>query len=304
MGLTQRLILAAFVVGAAIFVWLLWPSYTSISIPVGVSSQSPGMVERGAYVTTAAGCVSCHTDAKRGGAQFAGGRVLETPFGTFRSPNITSDSETGIGQWDDAAFLRAVFAGEGVHGEQLYPVFPYTSYSAMRVEDALSIKAYLWSLPPARNEVEPHALSFPFSWRGLMKGWKLLFFASPEPLTDDATKNQTWNRGRYLVTALGHCAECHTPRSSLGVLDHSQALRGNRQGPDGWSVPALVGKSKNDFAQWSVEEIAEYLKSGEKPNFDSAQGPMAEVIEDNTKHLSDQDRRAMAYYLKSLNQQN
>lgn len=302
MGVIQRLILAALFVGAAIFVWLLWPSYSSIPVPEGLSSNSPGMVERGAYVTKAAGCVSCHTDRKGGGAAFAGGRKLETPFGTFHSPNITADAETGIGMWDDATFLRAVLAGEGMHGEQLYPVFPYTSYSSMTVEDALAIKAYLFSIRPVQSQVAPHELSFPFSWRGLMKGWKLLFFSGPQPLQDDAARNSVWNRGRYLTTSLGHCAECHTPRSSLGVLDHSRALKGNRQGPDGWSVPALVGKSKNDFAQWSVEEIAEYLKSGEKPNFDSVQGPMAEVIEDNTKHLSDQDRHAMAYYLKSLNQ--
>ncbi|MEQ1752547.1 MAG: cytochrome c [Micropepsaceae bacterium] len=259
------------------------------------------MVERGAYLTVAAGCVSCHWDRKGGGARFAGGRALKTPFGTFYSPNITPDIATGIGAWSDDEFLDALLDGTGSHGEQLYPVFPYTSYSHMRVSDALAIKAYLFSLQPVKARNRPHQLQFPFTWRGLMKGWKLLFFQNEIPGTPP-TEPVEVARGRYLAQALGHCGECHTPRNVLGAMDSSAFLRGNPKGPEGWAVPALVGPSKSDFAHWSVEEIEEYLKSGVKPDFDSVQGPMAEVIEDNTKLLTAEDRNAIARYLKSLNQ--
>ncbi len=293
---------AALVAGAAALVWLFWPAHTQVHIPAGVSLTSSGMAERGAYVVRAAGCTSCHTDRKRGGQAFAGGRALKTPFGVFYTPNLTPNVETGIGGWSDEDFVRAVTLGEGIHGEELYPVFPYTSYSAMSVDDVLAIKAHLFTLRPVKVERRDNEISFPFSWRALMKGWKLLFFGGARMEIDDATRDVDWNRGRYLVTALGHCGECHTPRNILGALNDDAQLRGNRDGPDGWRVPALVGATKSNFANWSVEEIAEYLKSGVKPDFDSVQGPMAEVIEDNTKHLTPEDRRAIALYLKSLNQ--
>lgn len=294
MRLLRLAIIGALVTGALVLVWLSVPSGSPVVIPEGSSSRNPGMAERGAYVVRAAGCISCHWDRKGGGIAFAGGRALTTPFGVFYSPNLTPDVETGIGGWSDEDFVRAVTLGEGIHGEQLYPVFPYTSYSAMRVRDVLAIKAYLFTLKPVKAPRLDNKISFPFSWRALMKGWKLLFVDSPQ--------NADWPRGEYLVRALGHCGQCHTPRNVFGALDGGAHLQGNRSGPDGWRVPALVGATKSNFADWSVEEIAEYLKSGVKPDFDSAQGPMAEVIEDNTKHLTSEDRRAIALYLKSLNQ--
>lgn len=292
-------LLVALGIGAAILVWLLVPSRAAVSIPPGVSSAGPGMVERGAYLVRAAGCVSCHTD-KESGQAFAGGLALKTPFGTFHSPNITPDKKTGIGDWGDEDFVRALTQGEGVHGEELYPVFPYTSFSAMRVADALAIKAYLFSLTPVHAARRADDVPFPFSWRALMKVWKLLHFEGAAPLENDPLRDATWNRGRYLV-AIGHCGECHTPRGFLGALDAAQNLRGNPQGPEGWKVPALTGPDAKEFAAWSVGEITDYLKTGAKPDFDSVQGPMEEVIEDATKHLTDDDRRAMALYLKSLN---
>ncbi|MCE9521214.1 MAG: cytochrome c [Alphaproteobacteria bacterium] len=293
--------LAALAIGVATLVWLLLPSKTVVHIPAGLASTNPGMAERGAYVVRAAGCLSCHWDRKGGGEPYAGGVAFPTPFGTFYSPNITPDNATGIGRWNDEEFLRALTEGEGMHGEQLYPALPYTSYAAMRPEDALAIKAHLATLPAVNAPQRPNNVSFPFSWRALMKGWKLLYFAGAAPLRDDPSRDATWNRGRYLVTALGHCAECHTPRNALGAQSSQQPLQGNAKGPGGWKVPALVGPTATEFASWSMEEIASYLKTGTKPDFDSAQGPMAEVIEDNTKHLSDQDRTAIALYLKSLN---
>jgi mono/diheme cytochrome c family protein len=298
----RRALLAALVVCAAILVWLLLPSRAPVDIPQGLSSANAGMVERGAYLVRAAGCVSCHWNKKGGGKPFAGGLALKTPFGTFVSPNITPDADTGIGRWSDEDFVRALTHGEGRNGEQLYPVFPYTAYARMTIEDALAIKTYLASLEPIAAARRDSKISFPFSWRALLKGWKLLFFAGALPLANDTSRDATWNRGHYLVEALGHCGECHTPRGTFGQRSNDKNLQGNAQGPDGWKVPALVGP-KSELAQWSVEEIVAYLKSGDKPDFDSAQGPMAEVIEDSTTHLTDDDRRAIALYLKSLNAQ-
>lgn len=299
MAQLRWILLAALVAGAAVVVWLTLPSRSAVAIPPGLSSANAGVVERGAYLVRAAGCVSCHWNRKGGGKPFEGGLALKTPFGTFVTPNITPDAETGIGGWSDEDFVRALTHGEGRNGEHLYPVFPYTTYARMTVEDALAIKAYLASLEPIKSPHRENDIAFPFSWRALLKGWKLLFFAGPAPLANDTSRDATWNRGRYLVDALGHCGECHTPRSALGALS-AEHLQGNAKGPDGWKVPALVGP-KSELAQWSVEEVQEYLKSGAKPDFDSAQGPMAEVIEDSTKHLTDDDRRAIALYLKSLN---
>ena len=302
MSWPRLLLVAVLVVGAAILAWLLVPSRATVSIPTGVLSSNPGMAERGAYLVRAGGCFSCHWDKKGGGQAFAGGLALKTPFGTFHSPNITPDSGTGIGGWSDEDFVRALTQGQGTHGEELYPVFPYTSFAAMTVEDALAIKAYLFTLAPVRAPRRDDDIAFPFSWRALMKGWKLLFFDGAAPLANDPSRDATWNRGRYLV-AVGHCGECHTPRNFLGGAIASQSLQGNANGPDGWKVPALAGAKAKEFAAWSVEEIAEYLKSGAKPDFDIAQGPMNEVIEDATKHLTDEDRRAIALYLKSLDVQ-
>ncbi len=295
------LLLAALVVGAAVFVWLLWPSHSKVVIAADESSATQGMAERGLYLVRAGGCDGCHTNAKAAGARFAGGVALKTQFGVFYSPNITPDDETGIGRWSDEDFVRAMTQGEGVHGEELYPVFPYTSYARMTVVDALAIKSYLFTLEPVKAERRANEIAFPFSWRALMKGWKLLFFAGARPMESDPSRDAAWNRGRYLVEALGHCGECHTPRSLLGAHIEAEFLRGNPNGPDGWKVPALVGAKASEFDQWSVEEIEEYLKSGLKPDFDSAQGPMAVVIEESTKHLDERDRRAIAQYLRSLN---
>jgi mono/diheme cytochrome c family protein len=293
------LAVAAPAAAVIVLVWLFLPSRSAVAIPDGMSSANAGMIERGAYLVRAASCVSCHWDKKGGGQPFAGGRALATPFGTFYSPNLTPDQDLGIGGWTDEDFVRALTRGEGHEGEDLYPVFPYTSYARVKVEDALAMKAYLATLTPVTAETPRHEISFPFSWRALMKGWKLLFLTKAESLADNPAQDATWNRGRYLVEALGHCGECHTPRGTFGQADTTRHLLGNPTGPEGWRVPALVGP-KSELAQWSVEELAEYLKSGARPDFDSAQGPMAEVIEDNTKHLTDEDLRAIALYLKSL----
>lgn len=294
------LFVAGVVLAGGVLAWLAWPESGDIALPGGVSSASPGMADRGAYLVRAAACLPCHWDKKNGGQRFAGGRALKTPFGTFFTPNITPDGETGIGKWSDAQFVRALTHGVGRSGEQLYPTFPYTSYAHMRVEDALAIKAYLATQNAVHQPNKPHDLSFPYSWRALIKGWKLLYFQGDQSLVDEAGRSASWNRGRYLVTAVGHCAECHSPRDAQGALVPDAWLQGNPKGPDGWRIPALAGPRSKEFAAWTRAQIAHYLQSGEEPNFDSAEGPMAEVITEGTKFLTDDDRSAIADYLKSL----
>lgn len=282
--------------------WLAWPARTYVQLPSGLSSSAEGMIERGAYMVRVAGCVACHTDTQRGGQPFAGGRALETAFGTFHAPNITPDVTTGIGRWSDEDFVRAVMHGEGRDGQHLYPVFPYTSYSRMHVEDVVAIKAYLFTLPPVRASVPENNVGFPYSWRGLMRGWKLLYLdASPLPETVEG-RSAEWVRGRQIVEGPGHCGECHTPRGVLGGVDASRALQGQAEGPEGWRVPALSGPRAAGFAQWTMEEVETYLDTGEKPDFDTAQGPMKEVIGESTRFLRPEDRQAMALFLKSLNE--
>jgi len=173
------------------------------------------LVQRGAYVVRAAGCVSCHTDKKGNGEEFAGGRALKTPFGIFYSPNITADKKTGIGNWSDEDFVRALKKGVRPDGARYFPVFPYTSYTLMSKQDALAIKAYLFSLTPVVKKNRDHDVSAPFSWRWPMRFWQLMYFTEGG-FVADPKKDAEWNRGAYLATAMTHCAECHTPRNFAG----------------------------------------------------------------------------------------
>ena len=194
-------------------------------------------VARGAYLVRAGGCFSCHTAAD--GQSLAGGRPLATPFGTFYSPNITPDRETGIGGWTDAQFLRALREGVRPDGANYFPVFPYPSFTGITDADALAIKAYLFSVPAIRQANRPHDVSFPFSWRFLQNGWKLLYFTEG-PFQPNPKQTEAYNRGAYLVTALAHCGECHTPRNVFGAVDSSRRLSGTADGSDAQAVPNMT----------------------------------------------------------------
>jgi mono/diheme cytochrome c family protein len=256
-----------------------------------------GDAERGKYMLAAAGCTTCHT-APKDGAFLAGGRELKTDFGSFFTPNITPDPETGIGAWSDEDFVRALREGVAPDGSHYYPTFPYTSYTRMTRADILDLKAYLDTVPPVKNAVRDHDLPFPFSIRASMIGWKLLFF-DDAPFAPDPAQSETWNRGAYLVNGPGHCGECHTPRNILGVVDADRPLTGNRNGPDGDAVPDIT-QGPDGIHDWSVEDITGMLEIGLLPDGDFAGGAMTDVIEDNTSMLTDADREAIATYLKSL----
>ncbi len=252
------------------------------------------LVARGEYLVHAGGCVSCHTAP--GGTKFAGGRALATPFGTFYSPNITPDRETGIGTWSDADFQRALRRGISPSGAHYFPVFPYPSFTGITDDDARAIKAYLFSLPPTHAPDRQHDVWFPFSWRFLQIGWRLLYF-DEGPFRPDRRASAAYNRGAYLVTALAHCGECHTPRNVLGAVESDQALSGNPNGPDGEAVPNITPDRKTGIGDWDQDDIATLLKTGETPEHSEVKGAMHEAIEDGLKYLTDEDRQAIATYL-------
>jgi mono/diheme cytochrome c family protein len=256
-------------------------------------------IARGKYVFDAADCVACHTNTANQGAPLAGGRRLDTPFGTFYSPNITPDAATGIGTWSDEEFFGALRHGRTRDGSHLFPVFPYPSYSLMSDADMADLKAYLFSLPPVTRENRPHEVRRPFGWRFLIAGWKALFF-TPGPFRPDAAHDDKWNRGAYLATALGHCGECHTPRNALGAPVADQALAGTSEGPDGGSVPNITPDKETGIGGWSEDDIDTLLSLGMTPDGDFVGAGMGEVVSNSTSKLTPADRAALIAYLKSL----
>lgn len=254
--------------------------------------QSFNEISHGRYLATVGDCTACHTAA--GGKLFAGGKPIETPFGTLVSPNITPDRQTGIGAWSDDEFVNAVQNGIAPGGAHLYPAMPYTYFTRMSRNDVLAIRAYLDSVAPVRNAVDVNKLPFPFEIRASMIGWNWLFF-SPGEFNPTQGKSAEWNRGAYLVQGAGHCGACHTAKNFLGGDDSSRALQGGVL--QGWYSPNVTGDPRRGLGGWSVDDVVRYLKTGHNAQA-AATGPMAEVITDSTSHLDDADLRAMASYLK------
>jgi mono/diheme cytochrome c family protein len=267
-----------------------------LGAPTGAAE--PDEIARGAYLANAADCVGCHTDSANGGRPYAGGRALATPFGTFYSPNITPDPETGIGRWSDAQFLRALRDGVTPNGSNYFPVFPYPSFTKITDDDARAIKAYLFAQPAVTESNRTHDVAFPFSLRFLLNVWKLLFFSSG-PFRPSPERGEAYNRGAYLVTALAHCGECHTPRNWFGAVEPSRFLAGTSHGPDGKAVPNITPDRKTGIGNWDEDDIIAVLTNGHTPDFNEVGGAMAEVVKSTTR-LTDADRSAIATYLRSL----
>jgi mono/diheme cytochrome c family protein len=249
----------------------------------------------GLYVSQAAGCLGCHTDAKEGAEAYAGGRALVTPFGTFYGPNITPHDEAGIGRWGQAEFVKAMRRGLRPDGAHYYPAFPYTSFTQITDQDLHDLWAYLRTLPPSSRADQPHDLRFPFGWRFLLSGWKMLFF-SPGPWVPDASQSAVVNRGGYLTEEMGHCGECHSPRNVFGAVRKDQSLAGARL-PDGGRAPNLTPTRLKD---WSDGELKDFLQSGFTPDGDVAAETMAEVVRNTTSKLTPLDLEALVAYLRSL----
>ena len=260
-----------------------------------ITARADDLVAKGQYLAKAADCVACHTAP--GGQPFAGGRKFELPMGVLYSPNITPDPKTGIGGYSDDDWVRVLHDGVARGGTHLYPAMPYASYAKMSREDALAIKAYLMSLAPVVATAPANAMKFPYSQRWLMVGWNL-FNKPGKALELDASKPADWNRGAYLVEALGHCEECHTPRNFMQGLKESKAFAGADL--QGWHAYNLTGDKIAGLGDWSEAQLAQYLSSGHADGHGPASGPMAEAIENSLRFLTPDDIHAMVVYLKSL----
>jgi len=261
-------------------------------------------IARGKYLYDAADCYSCHGGPRggsvpAGGAKLpSGGLGLDTPFGTFRSPNITPDKQYGIGAWSLVEFKNALRNGIGRKGEYLFPVFPYTSYSKLTDRDMEDMYAYVMTLPAVPLPNKPHEAKPPFSWRALLIFWRELFFTAG-PVATEPAQGEEWNRGNYLVHAVAHCEECHTPRNFLGGLTLSKSFSGNIGGPDKQNAPNITSDVKTGIGSWSIADIEQLLKTGITPETDFIGSGMKAVVQGTSK-LTDADRHAMAVYLKSI----
>jgi mono/diheme cytochrome c family protein len=264
----------------------------AVAGPVG-AQQTP--VQRGEYLARAGDCISCHTAP--GGAPYAGGLRLDTPFGYMLAPNITPDRETGIGRWSAADFYRALHDGVNRHGQDMYPTMPYDFYTKATREDIDALYAFMRTVKPVRNSVTINHLSFPFDQRWSMAAWRELYFSAGVYKPDPA-KTASWNRGAYLVEGLGHCSDCHSPRNLLGGIEKSRDFNGAVI--DGWFALDLTSDITTGLGAWTVDEIAGYLKTGAYKGKTTTLGPMAEVVQNSLRYLTDADLQAMAEYLKSI----
>src|SRR5258706_8374120 len=240
----------------------------ALAQPGGAAPATPDATKlaRGEYVFHIAGCASCHSEEEGKGPALAGGVALNTPFGTFYTPNITPDPAQGIGKWSEADLRRALKQGEAPDGSPYYPAFPYTSYTGMSDADIGDLYAYLRAQPPSDRASRPHELKTPFGWRFLMRGWRLLYF-TPGRSQVRPGQSPEIARGAYLVGALAHCGECHTPRNYFGALDYDRWLAGADKAPTGTdSVPNITPDAKTGIGEWSEDNLLDLLTDGSTPD--------------------------------------
>jgi mono/diheme cytochrome c family protein len=272
---------------------VLW--LTAVTLAAAAAVAQTSAVQRGEYLARAGDCTSCHSAA--GGPPFGGGYRLETPFGALLAPNITPDVATGIGAWSAEDFYRALHLGVNKHGQDMYPAMPYDFYTKVERADSDAIYAYLRSVAPVDNRVEVNQLRFPFNVRMSMAVWRELYFTEGN-FRPDASKSVAWNRGAYLVEGLGHCSACHSPRNALGGIEKDKAFTGATI--DGWFALNLSSNLSTGLGDWTIQDIATYLKTGAVTGKTTVLGPMAMVVENSTSAMTDADLLAMATYLKDI----
>lgn len=267
-----------------------------------VSPQEEGVaatadrIAKGEYLARAGNCIACHT--RPGGPALAGGRGVETPFGVVYAPNLTPDKETGIGRWSASEFWRALHNGRSRDGRFLSPAFPYSSYTYISREDSDAIFAYLGSLQPVAQVRKPHGMRFPFDSQVALAIWRALYFR-PGTFKPEPAQTPEWNRGAYLVQALGHCAACHSPRNGLGAIRSDKLFDGAVLPGQGWYAPALNDIREGAVTTWPKQDVVALLRTGRSPQA-AVSGPMAEVVFHSLQHLSAADLEAMAGYLQTL----
>ena len=265
----------------------------SVANAASAHASPESVLGRGEYLARAADCMSCHTGSKE--KPYAGGLGLKSVYGTIYGTNITSDKETGIGAWTKVDFDRALRQGVRKDGAYLYPAMPYTSYTKISYADMEALWTYISQLPPIRNSVPKNTLPFPLSVRSGMAVWQNLYLKQ-ERFAPVDSKGATWNRGAYLVEALGHCSDCHTPRNIAQGPESAHVLTGAQI--EGWYAPDISNDSNSKLTYWNVQDLAKFLKTGRAPDNAKAFGPMQEVVHDSLQYLTDSDLQAMAVYLK------
>jgi mono/diheme cytochrome c family protein len=299
------LFVAIFVALMATVGWVYWasergPALLSTSATSATSAFAPSLIARGAYVAKLGNCEGCHSAP--GQPAFAGGRSLETPFGTIYTSNLTPDVKTGLGAWGADDFWRAMHHGRSKNGRLLNPAFPFSSYSLMTREDSDALYAYLRSLAAVAQENRIHDLRFPYNTQFALRVWRALYFY-PQGFQARADKTAEWNRGAYLVQGLGHCAECHSARTRLGGVqydpDHLSALAGGVMPAQNWYAPSLRDASEAGLQAMSGDEAISLFKDGVTQQA-SMLGPMADVVYRSTQHWTPADLAAMTLYLKDL----
>ena len=293
-------LLVLLLVPALVVAWFWWLQIriSDQPQPMAGAGASDELVARGAYLARAGNCMLCHTPV--GGQAYAGGRAIETPFGTVYSSNLTPDPATGIGGWTSIDFWRAMHEGRSKDGRLLYPAFPYVNFTQITEGDADALFAYLRSLPPVSRENREHALRWPYDSQLALAGWRTLYF-KPASFQREPERGAQWNRGAYLVRSLGHCNACHTARNLLGAVDERFDLAGGPMPMKNWYAPSLLLASEAGLGDWDASEIVRLLRTGVAKSA-SVTGPMAEVVLHSTQYLSEPDVTAMAVYLRSLSQ--
>jgi mono/diheme cytochrome c family protein len=287
-------VLVLLVAAGGFVAWRLNSRDPEVSAPDVAST--PALVAQGAYLVTAADCAACHN----GQQAFAGGRAFHLPFGTIYATNITPDRQTGIGTWSDDDFVRALHRGIAPDGTKLYPAFPYTSYTGLSRQDAVAMKAYLFSLKPVHAPAQPDQLAFPFNQRWAMAAWNIVFLHDhrfrPDPAATPAR-----NRGAYLATALGHCGECHTPRNAGFATEQGRQFGGALL--EGWRAYNITTDTAYGIGAWSDQQIADYLRYGHAAGHGAAAGPMGEAVSYSLQHLTPDDTAALVAYLRGVEPQ-
>ena len=279
--------------GAGVLVYLTEREPLQPGVPV---ADVPAQVARGKYLALAGNCVACHT--VRGGAAYAGGREVRTPFGSIYASNLTPDAQTGIGAWSADDFWRALHHGKSKDGRLLYPAFPYPNYTLVTRADADALFAYLRTVTPVAQANRAHELRFPYDQPALLLGWRALYF-KPGSYQPQLRQSDEWNRGAYLVQGLGHCNACHTARDPLGGSDLKRDLAGGMIPVLGWYAPALTSDANTGAGAWQPHEMMSLLKTGVSMR-GAVYGPMSEVVYKSLQHLDDADLQAMVAYMKSL----
>lgn len=263
-----------------------------------VLASTKTQLSRGKYIFQLAGCNSCHTDKTRKHEPLAGGSAIKTPFGIFFGSNISPDKTYGIGGWSDEDFIRAMREGISPDGNHYFPVFPYTSYTKMSEKDLMDLKAYIFSFPSQSRRNKLHKIIFPANMRWLQFFWKKFFFTQGEYL-QLKSKGMYWNRGSYLVNAITHCGECHTPRNFLGGVKSDLFLSGVRRSAGVQSAPNITPDLQHGIGKWLDADLKDFIKFGLLPDGDTVGGSMAEVVE-NLSILNTYDLKSMVFYLNSI----